>query len=311
MMPVTLDNVLGRMTDLSEEAVDHTFLGMLYGPSGTGKTTLSMWLAQNLISDTGRIAYVDSAQGYVSLENTPSLLENSTRLAFSEYGELVVLADAIKKKTKKGGIEFGKFEVVVIDELDSIVGDVLDVVVREKNGTLAGQATPEIEGKDYAPMGALIMQAIKNFQRLGVHVILVAHDKEKKDHRAVTVKFPAINPKLKDMVMGLMHVVAYTSSEIKGNVANPTYARSIQAQPTALVEAKTRIGALQSPIKMDHEQFVDAVVSWISPGGSMAEDLSREEEQVADLEPDELPTDGIPVAELEADDEPAFVGSDE
>lgn len=311
-MPTTVDNIMSRMDDLAEATVDHTFVGMIFGSHGTAKTTLATWLAQNLIEGDERIAFVDSADGWVSLENVPSLKESVTRLAYKGYGDLVALASAIDKKVKKGSIDFGKFRVVIIDEIDSIADDTLNVTVREKHGTRDGEQTPEVEGKDYKPMGDLIRQAIKNFQKAGVHLILVAHDKERKDHRNVTIVGPAISPMLKKSMMELMHVVAHTTVEIKGTPKEPVYSRQIQAQPTALVEGKTRIGALTTKVKMEHEEFIDAIMSWIAPGGSMAADLSQPEAQVDNLEPDEIPTDGIPAAELEDEaDEPAFVGTED
>lgn len=311
-MATKLDDVLGRMDDLGEEAVDHTFIGMIYGSHGTAKTTLAMWLAQNLISDTGRILLVDSADGWVSLDNAPALKESAYRVAFKGYGDLPALANAIDKKTKTKKLDFGLVEVVVIDEIDSIADDTLNVTVREKHGTRDGDQTPEVEGKDYKPMGDLIKQAVKEFQKAGVHVILIAHDKERKDHRNVTITGPSLSPQLKKGIMELMHVVAHTTSEIKGTAKEPVYSRQIQAQPTALVEAKTRIGALNKSVKMDHSDFIDAISSWVSPDGTMAEDLSSDEVQTADLEIDELPTDGIPVADVEdGDDEPAFVEAGE
>lgn len=311
-MVQNLSSIIGRMTDLAVAPVDRTLLAMVYGSYGSGKTTTSVGLAQTLIdSEAGeRILYVDSAAGWVSLDNIPSLKDNVTRVAFNEYGDLPVLADAVKTKKKMGGIDFGKFKVVVIDEIDSIADGTLDEYLREKHGTRAGDQTPEAEGKDYKPMGDLVRQAVINFQRIGIHVILIAHDKVRKDHRNVEVTGPALSPQLKKGIINLMHVVAHATSEMKGTAKDPVYVRLIQAQPTMLVEAKTRIGGLSTVIKMDPFDFVDIVSDWVSPSGSMAEDLTAPEEQISELDIDELPTDGIPVADVEEDDAPAYSETD-
>ena len=311
-MAQTLNNLLGRMTDLAVASVDRTLLALIYGSYGSGKTTTAVGLAQTLIDPEKdeRILYVDSAAGWVSLDNIPSLKDNVTRIAFSEYGDLPVLADAVKTSKKLGGIDFGKFKVVIIDEIDSVADYTLDEYLREKHATRAGDQTPEAEGKDYKPMGDLVRQAVVNFQRIGIHVILIAHDKVRKDHRNVEVTGPALSPQLKKGIINLMHVVAHATSEMKGTAKEPMYVRLVQAQPTMLVEAKTRIGGLSKVVKMDPFDFVDIVSDWVSPSGSMAEDLSTPEEQISDLEIDELPTDGIPVADVEEDDAPAYSETD-
>lgn len=305
-MATTVANLLSRMQDLDLQEVDRTFLGMLFGPYGSGKTTLAMWLAQNLISPTGKIALVDSADGWVSLDNAPSLKENVLRLPYVDYNDLPALADAIHRKVKG----FENIEVVVIDELDSVADDTLTTVVRERHGTPKGERLPEIEGKDYRPMGDLISLAISKFQKAGVHLILVAHDKERIDHRKVAIKGPALSPQLKNKVAGLLHVIGYCTAEVKGTVAKPEYVMTVQAQPTGLVEAKTRIGSLRKDTKLSHEYFVEAVSSWVG-STQMAEDLVADEPTYED-QPDEMPTEGLPVADVtdDADDEPAYVGTE-
>jgi hypothetical protein len=289
---------------MSTAEIDLTFLGMIFGPIGSGKTTLAMRVAQDLIGEGEKIAFVDSAEGWVSLKNAPTLMDNAFRLPYTSYNDLPALADAIAKGVKG----FENIRVVVIDELDSVADDTLVTVVRERHNTPDSERLPEIEGKDYRPMGDLIAQAIARFQKAGVHLILVAHDKIRVDHRKVSITGPALSPQLKNKVAGLMHVIAYASAEVTGTAKEPQYNRTIQAQPTGLIEAKTRIGALRAGTKLTHEYFIDSIYDWVN-SGDMAGDLA-EPEATYDTEPDELPTDGIPAADVDEDDEPAFVESE-
>ena len=80
-----------------------------------------------------------------------------------------------------------------------------------------------------------------------------------------------------------------------------TYTRQVQSQPSALIEAKSRIGGL--PYKVDSVEFVGIVSGWVL-GNRMEQDLVKPESQ--ELVPDELPSDGIPVADND-DDEPIVV----
>lgn len=305
-MATKLDTLLSRMTDMEHQTVNKNFMGMLYGPPGVGKTTLAMGLAHKLAGKKGKVLYLDSADGWVSLENIPSLMHNVVRVPFQEYGDLPTLAAALRYPNTKRPEMLKGVKVIVIDELSSIANDVLDRVLRDRTGTKDDEI-PDItaEWSDYYPQKELIRKAVIQLHEVpDLHVIVVAHAKEKTDHRKVKVQKPDFPDKLLGELQKLMHLTAYCTAENSMKAGEVIYTRQVQSQPSMLVEAKSRIGGLQ--YKTDFVTFVDVVAAWVA-GTQMEQDLINPEPNV-ELVADELPADGIPAADNnEEDDEPIVI----
>jgi len=300
-MATSTTDLLSRMADMENEEIDLLHRIWLYGPPGGGKTILAMMTAQTIKGD-GRILYIDSKDGWVSLLDWPKLQVGVQRIQYKEYGDLPAIASAITKGTKG----FDDFNVVVIDESSSIADQVLDTLTRERQGTLPGDIPRENpDWTDYRPMGDLMRKAVEAFMNAGIHVILISHSKTETDARKVIKSLPAESAKLSGSIAKLMHVIGYVSAEVKGTVSKPEYVRTVQSQQTGLVLAKTRIGALRSGVKLDFMDFVQAVDSWGDADMQAEIGTTDAEAERVLAEPDEIPTDGLPV--VDAEDEPAFV----
>lgn len=291
-----LNSILGRMNDLEHQEVDKEFIGAFYGGPGTGKTTAAVALAQKLRGD-GRILYLDSADGFVSLDNIPALKRNVDRIRVDDGADLAPLANAVRTRHAR----FKPHTVVILDEISSWYTDILHAYAREQLGIGPDEDLPEIEGGLYAAPQAALLNVIKAFHKTaGLHVIMVSHEQTRaiKGDREQKITL-SLGPKLTASVSQLSHVIA----RFESRAVKEGYERTAQVWPTRYVEAKSRIGGLE--VKMPVVALVKELAVW-AESDQMAEDLVQPESQeVLEDEPEDA------TEEIDGDDEDFEVSDDE
>lgn len=279
----TLKQIMGRMQDMETEVISKTLFTLLYGSYGTGKTTLIAGIAKSLMRIFGgRTLYLDSAEGFASLDNLPALKKGIDRIQVKDPKDLSVIADALKSGKLKG------YTVLLLDEVDSWFEIILHEYVREATGTLPSEDLPEIEGKHYAAPTQIMLNIINKFKSVdGLHIIMVAHDQQRgKEPKIITS--PSLPPKLMKGINEKVHIVGL----VEAAITKDGYTRTVQVNPSKQVVAKTRIGGL--PVKIDFKDMPKIISNWVSS--------PQMEEDLVSPEPDPEPVDDADIEIEEPDD---------
>lgn len=291
-----LASLKARMTDLGTEKVEKTLMAMVYGKPGVGKTVLSVGLAK-YIANGKTVLYIDTKEGWVSLENHPEMMDGVLRLQYQDFDDHALVVEAVKKG------QFGDIGAIVVDEFSTSTEGLLDALYRNDVGARDGELpTEEVNAKLYKPLGDASRRAVELYQSLrGVHVILVAHETTYADHRKVIVTRPGFTPKNYAGLAKIMHVIAHVTAEVQGEGKNTRYVRRVQAHPSRLIDAKTRIGNL--PLIAETPEFVQAIHDWL-----FDEQAALMEHDSTEIAPDDLPAEGVPITDDSVDDdEPVLV----
>lgn len=279
LTPQLLD-ALGESTkDLS--VYPPRLLGMIYGASGHGKTVLAVQIAQKITKPGDRIFYIDTADGWVSCQEHPGLLERLTGVAYKGISQLDTLIEAIKltqnpeSKSVPALERYQNIGTVILDEASTMAAFDLDTVTaaRADVNVMFDEDKPEWDDRNIATnrFRKAIYRLINNTP---CNIILVAHDREAKNKKKITVTSPAFAEKTSELVRQPLHLVGYLTADNQVTGDNkPVYRRSVQCWPTNQADAKSRISSLN--VNETPEALVEKISAWLSRGGVVGDEAPK------------------------------------
>ena len=286
-----LNKLRASMEELTDKKT--SLKALLYGESGVGKTVLAMQMAQVITPPDRRIIFIDSYQGWATLNNHPALKQRAARLSISGISQFEALATGIKMKAQG----FADIGTVVIDE-HSPFGELDTLAVTKARAMTDPTKDPE---QPMLPDMQISSNRMKQFTaplvRLeDVNLILVAHMREDKDNVGVLKISPAYLPKLSKHLRNLMMLIGYVEAELREDPATGSveYIRTVQVMPTRKVVAKTRVGGFNG-VYVTPRDLVYGVKEWLDGSRDTVEvDKIHAEEpvpQTEEIETDEITND--------------------
>jgi len=215
-----------------------------------------MALAQAITPPDKSILYVDSAEGWVSLDNHKVLKNRTNYVKFQQFEIFEALAVAVRD----GVQPWNTIGTVVLDEHSSMAIDDLDEVVLFRSKTTVGKDPDTPVMPDYNTNTNRTRKYLADLIQLPqMNVILTAHQRSDKDNAQREKIGPNYLPKLSASIRGMLHLVAYmvADTDKEGKVT----IRQFQCHPTTRIVAKTRIGGL--PPVTDLKQLTSVVKQWL------------------------------------------------
>jgi hypothetical protein len=262
-----LEELLSMMEDpMEKEDTSGNVTGIIYGDSGGGKTIEALKLAQAICDAYGgEILMIDAVNAWRSMKNHPELHRpkgttgHVTRVPYAGKPQLDTLNLALRFKQPS----VAKFKVVILDEMSSMTDKDGDVVLAARAAADDKKDPDVLTQPDMGATTERMRRTVTELLKQDISIIFVSHQRQDEDkQKGYAVTRPRFMPKFSGTIReGLDFVVHMSADESHRDGDSIVYRRSIQAQPTRLVVAKTRVGGLA--LHNDPDKFIQGVIKWM------------------------------------------------
>lgn len=257
----TPEELLEALDAESQPLTDATpfFKGLFSGVMGSGKTVNAFRLAQLITPPDKTIEYIDSMEGWVSLDNHPEwdLKRRVNRRQFTGKSQLETLTYAILAKAGR----YKDVGCIIVDEASTMADEFLETVTAAHAKKDTAKNPDEPLWPDYNVTKVQFGRVTTKMLKLPCHVIFLSHVREDKSKTGGIKIRPAFNPQLGGKLSVHFHIVGFASANEKTSDSGDLYERVVQINPTQTVDAKTRI-SFPGKVYVTWDELIQGVSEW-------------------------------------------------